>query len=72
VAATLIDEKPDSQGHMSRLIITKAERNDLIKRIQTLFGAKLGQKQQNYYVSSATVLRDWLRSGYTASDEPSK
>lgn len=69
VAATLVDEKPDSQGHMSRLIITKAERSDLIKRIQTAFGAKLNQNQQNYYVSSATVLRDWLRSGYTASDE---
>jgi hypothetical protein len=70
VEATLIADKPDSHGHMSRLVITKSERDDLIKRIQTTFGTKLNQKQQSFVVSSATVLRDWLRSGYIGSDEP--
>jgi hypothetical protein len=70
VADTLVDEKPDSRGHISRLIIMKTKRNDLIKLIQTSLGAKLSENQPSACVASAKLLRDWLRSGYTAADEP--
>jgi hypothetical protein len=50
---TLIDSKPDSNGHASHLSITKAERADLIKQIDTDFGSKLDDKGANYTVSAA-------------------
>jgi hypothetical protein len=71
IFAMLIDQQPDKNGHLSRLVITKAERNDLVRRLQTSFGKKLDQKDQNYTVSSASVLRDYLaKKGYKCSDEP--
>jgi hypothetical protein len=71
VFGTLIDMKPDRAGHASRLIITKAERAKLIQALTTSFGKKMEAKDQNYIVSSATVLRDYLqKKGYKCSDEP--
>lgn len=71
IFATLIDPAPDANGKMSKLSITSAERQKLIAEINTLFGAKLDRKDQNYVVSSASVLRAYLskEKGYTASDE---
>jgi hypothetical protein len=71
IFATLIDSKPDKQGHMSRLSITRAERNELVRRLQISFGKQLDQDNQNLTVSSASVLRDYLvKKGYKCSDEP--
>jgi hypothetical protein len=70
VFASLIDEKEDSHGHASHLIITKAERAALIDHLNTSFGTKLDQKNQNYTVSSASVLRDYLKKDFKCSDEP--
>lgn len=71
IFATLIADKPDSQGHMSRLRITRAERDKLARFLQIDFGAKMDQTDQNYIVSSATVLRDYLtKKGYKCSDDP--
>ncbi len=71
IFASLIDERPDAQNHMSHLTITKAERADLVKSLNTYFGKKLDSKQQNYTVSSASVLRFYLtKKGYKCSDEP--
>jgi hypothetical protein len=71
IFATLIDDKPDRQGHMSRLSITRAERNELVRRLQISFGTKLDQKEQNLIVSAASVLRHYLQEkGYKCSDEP--
>ena len=71
VFVTLIDPKPDSANHMSRLIITSAERQDLLKQLKTDFGPKFDQKNENYFVGSAEVLRNYLRKvkGYKCSDE---
>jgi hypothetical protein len=71
IFATLIDDKPDKNGHMSRLIITKQDKEQLLQRIQTAFGEKLKQGHRNYIVGSAIVLRDMLqKKGYHCSDEP--
>jgi hypothetical protein len=67
----LIDDKPDDHGHMSRLRITKAERSRLVQTLQIDFGDKMNRADQNFIVSSATVLRDYLskKKGYKCSDE---
>jgi hypothetical protein len=67
---TLIDSKPDSNGHTSHLIITKAERADLIKQIDTDFGSKLDEKGANYTVSAAWVLKKGLQKDFKCSDDP--
>jgi hypothetical protein len=71
IFATLIADKPDSQGHMSRLRITRAERDKLARFLQIDFGDKMNATDQNYIVSSASVLRDYLiKKGYKCSDDP--
>ena len=71
IFAALIDERPDAQNHMSHLTITTAERADLVRSLNTYFGKKLDSKDQNYTVSSASVLRFYLtKKGFKCSDEP--
>ncbi len=70
IFATLIDMKADSKGHASHLIITKEEKARLISKLDDSFGAKLDQKDQNYTVSAATVLKDYLNKDFKCSDEP--
>jgi hypothetical protein len=69
VFITLIDPKADSQNHASHMKLTKAERARLIDMLNNGFGSKMDQKDQNYGVSSATVLRDLLKER-KCSDEP--
>lgn len=68
--ATLIDMKADSKGHASHLIITKEEKARLIEKLNGSFGAKLDQKNQNYTVSAASVLKAYLNKDFKCSDEP--
>lgn len=70
IFATLIDQKPDSKNHLSHLIITKKEREKLVHDLTAAFGKKLEQKDQNYIVSSASVLKAYLTKNYKCSDEP--
>ncbi len=70
VFATLIDMKEDSKGHASHLIITKEEKARLISKLDDSFGAKLDQKDQNYTVSAASVLKGYLNKDFKCSDEP--
>src|SRR5258708_13772359 len=70
VFGTLIDMKEDSKGHANHLIITKEQRAALIAKLNDSFGAKLDQKKQNYIVSAASVLRDYLNKDFKCSDEP--
>jgi hypothetical protein len=70
VFGSLIDEKEDSHGHASHLIITRAEKAVLIERLNTSFGPKLDQKNQNYTVSTASVLKGYLQKDFKCSDEP--
>ena len=70
VFATLIDKKADSKNHVSHLTITKAERAKLLSDITTDFGSKLDQKNQNYTVSAAQVVKAYLLKDFKSSDEP--
>lgn len=66
----LISPTPDKQGHMSRLMVTRKERDQLVHQINTGF-KKLDAKNSNYTVSSAAILRDYLaRKGYKCADDP--
>lgn len=69
VFALLIDEKPDSKGRMSRLNITKAQRQKLIDNINGLFGPSLDKKDKNWTVSSAALLKAYLLKDYKCTDE---
>jgi hypothetical protein len=71
IFATLIDQKPDAENHLSHMIITKAEKQDLVRDIELEFGEKLKQKDQNYIVGAASVIEHYLKEkGYKCSDEP--
>jgi hypothetical protein len=70
VFGTLIDMKEDSKGHASHLIITKDEKAELISTLDDSFGAKLDQKDQNYTVSAAMILKSYLNKNFKCSDEP--
>jgi hypothetical protein len=69
VFALLIDEKPDSEGHMSHLDITKAQRQRLIDNINGLFGESLDKENKNWIVSSASLLKAYLLKDYKCTDE---
>ena len=68
VFALLVDEKPDREGHMSRLIITKAQKQNLIADIDLMFGESLDKETKNWTVSSAALLK-WYLKGYKCKDE---
>jgi hypothetical protein len=70
VFATLIDMKENSKGHASHLIITREERSELVKTIDTDFGKKMDAKVQNWTVSAASVLKAYLQKDFKGSDEP--
>jgi hypothetical protein len=70
IFATLIDPKPDSKNHTSHLIVTKAERKKLIEDLDRHFGQKLDQKDQNYTVGTASVLKTYFQKDFKCSDEP--
>ena len=70
VFATLIDMKEDSKGHASHLIITKEQKAKLIEKLNVSFGAKIDQKNQNYTVTAASILKAYLNKDYKTSDEP--
>jgi len=70
VFATLIDIKEDSKGHASHLIITKEQKATLISKLDDSFGAKMDQKDQNYTVSAASVLKGYLKKDFKCSDDP--
>ena len=73
IFATLISDKPDTKNHLSHLIITKAEGKKLVDSISSRFGSSLSEKNQNWTVSSASVLKTYLtENGYKFSDDPWK
>ena len=54
----------------TRLIITKAERAKLLSDLTGDFGSKLDQKDQNFTVSAASVLKAYLLKDFKCSDDP--
>lgn len=69
VFALLIDEKPDSEGHMSHLNITKAQRQKLIDAIDASFADSLDKENKNWTVASADLLKTYLQKDYKCLDE---
>jgi hypothetical protein len=71
VFATLIDQRPDKENHLSHLTITKAQRDSLVHDLNLSFGKKMDQENQNWGVSAASVLRTYLtEKGYKFADDP--
>lgn len=69
VFATLISNRPDSQNHLSHLVITSAERDELIQTIIANFGDKLNNRDQSYAVGIGKLFKDKLLE-FHAFDEP--
>ncbi len=70
VFMSLINMKPDSLGHVSHLIITKAEKTDLMEQLDILLKDEPDKGDHDYYISAAMVLRGGLLKGHKCSDEP--
>jgi hypothetical protein len=70
VFAVLIDQREDSKHHVSHLLITKAERLELLHYLAAAFGQKLEEEKPNYVVSSALLLKEFLSKDYKCADEP--
>ena len=70
VFMTLIDKKPDSQGHVSHLVITKAEKADLQDQLEIMLKGEPDKGNHDYYISAAMVLRGGLQKGHKCADEP--
>ena len=70
VFMTLIDQKPDSQDHVSHLLITKAEKADLQDQLDIMLKDQPDKGDHDYYISAAMVLRGGLQKGYKCADEP--
>jgi hypothetical protein len=58
------------ENHLSHLVITRAERDRLVHELTLAFGQKMGQANQNYTVSSASVLKEYLIRDYKCDDDP--
>lgn len=70
VFMSLIDMKPDSQGHASHLLITKAEKTDLEDQLEIMLKGVPNKGDQDYYISAAMILRGGLQKEYKCADEP--
>lgn len=70
VFMTLIDQKPDSQGHVSHLVITKAEKAELQEQLALMLKNELDNGDHDYYISAAMVLQGGLQKGHKCADDP--
>jgi hypothetical protein len=70
VFMTLIDQRPDSQGHLSHLLITKAEKAALQEQLDIMLKGEPDKGDRDYYISAAMVLRGGLQKGHKCADEP--
>jgi len=60
----------DTAGPMRRLVVTRKERDSLVHQISISF-KKRDARDENYIVSAATVLWEYLaRKGYRCADDP--
>ena len=68
----LVDSKADSQNHASHLIITRAQRAQLLSEINSDFASKLDEdeKDRSIQVGAAMVLRAGLLKDFKSSDDP--
>lgn len=70
VFAALIDQRPDKENHLSHLVISRAERDALVQQLDLSFGKKMDQDNQNWSVSAASVLKNYLtKKDYKFTDD---
>jgi hypothetical protein len=70
VFATLIDRKPDAENHLSGIVFTRAQKDTLVRELNSRFGRKMDAQDQNWAVSAASVLKSYLTTkGYKCTDE---
>lgn len=70
VFMTLIDMKADSQGHMSHLIVMKAEKAALQDQLDLMLKDEPDKGDHDFYISAAMILRGGLQKGHKCADEP--
>lgn len=71
IGMMLISQRPDSQNHLSHLVISRQQASDILSGLQRDFGASMDAAEQDSATSSATVLRTYLRDkGFKFSDDP--
>jgi hypothetical protein len=68
VFATLINMRADTQNHVSHMVITRAERDELVGQIERAFGDKLNAPD-DYAAGQAVVLRTKLKE-FKCADDP--
>ncbi len=66
----LMDQHPDAAGHLTHLLISRKQRADLLHLIDTDFGAAVDDKNATWTVSSAWVMKTFLKKDIKASDDP--
>ena len=49
----LIDQKPDSQDHLSHLVITRAEKSELQDQLEIMLKDVSEKGDHDYYISAA-------------------
>jgi hypothetical protein len=70
VLMMLVDQRADSKGNLSHLLITKTEAAKLLADLQIYFGAKLEEKNPPYLVGTAQVLKAGLSKQWKYADDP--
>jgi hypothetical protein len=69
VFATLLSNRPDSQNHMSHMVITRDQRKRLLDQIEIAFGDKLKDEHAIYAVAEMQLFRDKLIE-FKCADDP--
>jgi hypothetical protein len=70
VFMALIDQKPDSQHHLSHLVITRDEKSNLQDQLEIILKGEPDKGDHDYYISAAMVLRAGLQKGHKCADDP--
>jgi hypothetical protein len=70
VLMMLVDQRADSKGNLSHLLITKTEAAKLLADLRIYFGAKLEEKNPPYLVGTAQILKAGLSKQWKYADDP--
>jgi hypothetical protein len=70
IFSTLIDSRADSKGHASHLVISRDERAQVLESLNTDFGSKIDESNQDFRVTAAQVLRAGMLKDFKCSDDP--
>src|SRR5262249_32954709 len=68
----IVDSRPDATGHLSRLRITRRERDDIVRAIDAAFKGQALQDPANaerFGIGAAAVVRSKLLEGWTFREQ---